>query len=111
MFGLVYGLIVWIVSNHGIIAAVKDTAAAAILCALFGLVAGALYGLWAAPRVRSTFRGLRGAGSRRGVDSRVNCAALRRYRLRVRPRGALGAVRVRGTQSPDRDEVRRGGRR
>lgn len=47
LFGLIYGLIVGIVSNHGIISAVKDTAAAAVICAVFGLAAGALYGLWA----------------------------------------------------------------
>lgn len=47
LFGLVYGLIVGIVANHGVFSAVKDTAAATIVCAVFGLAAGALYGLWA----------------------------------------------------------------
>ncbi|MGN6795212.1 MAG: hypothetical protein ACTHJW_22725, partial [Streptosporangiaceae bacterium] len=40
-------LIVGIVSNHGIFSAVKDTAAAGSGCAVFGMAAGALYGLWA----------------------------------------------------------------
>ena len=47
LFGLVYGLIIGIVSNHGVFSTVKDTAGGAIVCAVFGLAAGALYGLWA----------------------------------------------------------------
>lgn len=47
LFGLVYGLIVGLVSNHGIVHAVTVTAVAGITCAVFGLAAGALYGLWA----------------------------------------------------------------
>lgn len=47
LFGLVYGLIVGLVSNHGIFSAITVTAAAGIVCAVFGLAAGALYGLWA----------------------------------------------------------------
>jgi hypothetical protein len=47
LFGVVYGLIIGLVSNHGIFSAVTDTAAAGIICAVFGLAAGALYGLWA----------------------------------------------------------------
>lgn len=47
LFGVVYGLIVGLVGNHGIFSAVKDTAAAGVVCAVFGLAAGALYGLWA----------------------------------------------------------------
>jgi uncharacterized membrane protein len=47
LFGLVYGLIVGIVGNNGIFSTVTDTAAAGIVCAAFGLGAGALYGLWA----------------------------------------------------------------
>lgn len=47
LFGLVYGLIVGLVSNHGIFSAIKVTAAEGIVCAVFGLAAGALYGLWA----------------------------------------------------------------
>ena len=58
LFGLVYGLIVGLVSNHGIVSAVKDTAVATIICAVFGLAAGALYGLWAGRAVSA--RRLRG---------------------------------------------------
>lgn len=47
LFGVAYGLIVGLVHNHGIFGAVTDTAAAGIICAVFGLIAGALYGLWA----------------------------------------------------------------
>jgi uncharacterized membrane protein len=47
LFGVIYGLVVGVVSNHGIFSAVKDTAVAGIVCAVFGLAAGALYGLWA----------------------------------------------------------------
>ena len=44
---MIYGLIVGLVSNHGIFTTVEDTAAAGVICAVFGLAAGALYGLWA----------------------------------------------------------------
>jgi hypothetical protein len=47
LFGVIYGLIVGLVSNHGAFSAMTDTAADGIVCALFGLAAGALYGLWA----------------------------------------------------------------
>ena len=47
LFGVVYGLIIGLVHNHGIFSAVKVTAAAGVICAVFGLAAGALYGLWA----------------------------------------------------------------
>jgi membrane associated rhomboid family serine protease len=47
LFGVIYGLIVGLVSNHGAFSAITDTAAAGIVCAAFGLAAGALYGLWA----------------------------------------------------------------
>ena len=47
LFGVIYGLIVGLVSNHGAFSAIADTAAAGVLCAVFGLAAGALYGLWA----------------------------------------------------------------
>ena len=47
LFGVIYGLIVGLVSNHGAFSAIADTAAAGVVCAVFGLAAGALYGLWA----------------------------------------------------------------
>ena len=46
LFGVIYGLIVGLVSNNGIFSAIKVTAAAGVVCAVFGLAAGALYGLW-----------------------------------------------------------------
>ncbi len=60
LFGVVYGLIVGVVSNHGIFSAVKDTVAAGVVCAVFGLAAGALYGLWAGRAVSARrLKGLR----------------------------------------------------
>jgi uncharacterized membrane protein len=60
LFGVVYGLIVGLVSNHGIFSAVKDTVAAGVVCAVFGLAAGALYGLWAGRAVSARrLKGLR----------------------------------------------------
>ena len=57
---MVYGLIAGVVSNHGIFRAVKDTAAAGVVCAVFGLAAGALYGLWAGRAVSARrLKGLR----------------------------------------------------
>jgi len=47
LFGVVYGLIIGLAGNHGAFSAVTDTAAAGVVCAVFGLAAGALYGLWA----------------------------------------------------------------
>ena len=47
--------------NNGIFSAVADTAAAGIICAVFGLAAGALYGLWAGRAVSACrLRGIRG---------------------------------------------------
>jgi uncharacterized membrane protein len=60
LFGVVYGLIVGLVHNHGIFSAVKVTAAAGVICAVFGLAAGALYGLWAGRGVSARrLKGLR----------------------------------------------------
>ena len=51
LFGVIYGLIVGLVSNHGIFTTVKDTAAAGVICAVFGLAAGAL--VWPVGRTGS----------------------------------------------------------
>ena len=46
-FGLVFGLIVGFAGNGGIFSSIESGVVTGVLWAIFGLVAGALYGLWA----------------------------------------------------------------
>ena len=46
-FGLVWGAIVGLASDGGVVGSVESGLFVGIVCAVFGLGAGALYGLWA----------------------------------------------------------------
>ena len=65
-FGLVFGLIVGIAGNGGVLSSIENGVVTGVLWAIFGLVAGALYGLWAGTRgVRAAPEGRRAAAASR----------------------------------------------
>ncbi len=59
-FGLVFGLIVGFAGNGGVLSSIESGVVTGVLWAIFGLVAGALYGLWAGRAVSA--RRLKGVG-------------------------------------------------
>ena len=67
LFGLVYGAIVGLANNGGIVGGVKGGVVTGIIWAAFGLVAGALYGLWSGRAVSA--RRLKGIGPLLPPDS------------------------------------------
>ena len=60
LFGLAWGVIAGFASHGGVLSSVKSGLVTGILWAVFGLVAGALYGLWAGRAVSA--RRLKGVG-------------------------------------------------
>lgn len=60
LFGLVWGVIVGFASHGGVLSSLKSALVTGILWAIFGMVAGALYGLWAGRAVSA--RRLKGVG-------------------------------------------------
>jgi uncharacterized membrane protein len=68
-FGLVFGLLVGIAGNGGVLSAIDNSVVTGVLWAIFGLVAGALYGLWAGRAVSA--RRLKGVGPLLRPDSSV----------------------------------------
>ena len=60
LFGLAWGVIVGFASHGGVLSSVKSGLVTGILWAVFGVVAGALYGLWAGRAVSA--RRLKGVG-------------------------------------------------
>ncbi len=68
-FGLVFGLIVGFAGNGGILSSIESGVVTGVLWAIFGLFAGALYGLWAGRGVSA--RRLKGVGPLLPPDSSV----------------------------------------
>ena len=68
-FGLVFGLIVGFAGNGGVLSSIESGVVTGVLWAIFGLVAGALYGLWAGRAVSA--RRLKGVGPLLPPDSSV----------------------------------------
>jgi len=69
LFGVAYGAIVGAVGNGGILSWIENGVVTGVLWAIFGLVAGALYGLWAGRGVSA--RRLKGVGPLLPPDSSV----------------------------------------
>jgi uncharacterized membrane protein len=67
LFGVAYGAIVGFAGNGGLLSGIENGAVVGVLWALFGLVAGALYGLWAGRAVSA--RRLKGVGPLLPPDS------------------------------------------
>jgi uncharacterized membrane protein len=67
LFGVVWGAIVGFAGNGGILSSIDDAAVTGVLWAIFGLFAGALYGLWAGRGVSA--RRLKGVGPLLPPDS------------------------------------------
>ena len=67
LFGVAYGAIVGAVGNGGILSWIENGVVTGVLWAIFGLVAGALYGLWAGRGVSA--RRLKGVGPLLPPDS------------------------------------------
>ncbi|MEV0800083.1 hypothetical protein AB0I34_20495 [Kribbella sp. NPDC050281] len=61
LFGLVWGIIVGFIGDGGVLGAIDSGLVTGILWALFGVVAGALYGLWAGRGLSA--RRLKGLGA------------------------------------------------
>jgi uncharacterized membrane protein len=67
LFGVVYGAIVGFAGNGGVLSWIENGVVVGVLWALFGLFAGALYGLWAGRAVSA--RRLKGVGPLLPPDS------------------------------------------
>ena len=67
LFGLVFGVIVGVAANGGILSSIENGVVTGVLWAIFGLAAGALYGLWAGRGVSA--RRLKGVGALLPPDS------------------------------------------
>ena len=71
-FGLVFGLIVGLAGNGGIFSWIESGVVTGVLWAIFGLGAGAVFGLWAGRAVSA--RRLQGIGPLLSADSSVMLA-------------------------------------
>ena len=69
LFGVAYGAIVGFAGNGGVLSWIDNGVVTGVLWAIFGLFAGALYGLWAGRGVSA--RRLKGVGSLLPPDSSV----------------------------------------
>jgi hypothetical protein len=68
-FGLVFGVIVSLAGNGGVLSSIEDGVVTGVLWAIAGLAAGALYGLWAGRGVSA--RRLKGVGPLLPPDTSV----------------------------------------
>ena len=67
LFGVAYGVIVGFAGNGGALSSIENGVVVGVLWAIFGLFAGALYGLWAGRGVSA--RRLKGVGALLPPDS------------------------------------------